>query len=161
VPLTAAQALAKLKRDTAAEDPRWPVSDPDLTAILEETARYRSWAASTAYVLGDRVTPAVWNGRIYSINTPGTSGSTAPSGWAYTTNLGGVYTDGTAVWVDAGPAHAERYDLGAACHAVWSLRAANAAAYIDSEDKDVKRTYTDLYNHAIKQANRHVSAWVK
>ncbi len=58
-----------------------------------------TWAASTAYTLGQTISPPAANGHIYKCTVAGTSGSTPPSTWP--TN-GGTVTDGTVTWTDMG-----------------------------------------------------------
>ncbi len=54
-----------------------------------------AWAATTAYVLGDRVVPASHDGRFYVVTTAGTSGGSEPS---FDTTIGNTTADGSVVW---------------------------------------------------------------
>ncbi len=56
-----------------------------------------SWAASTAYTVGEYVLPATPNGHLYKCTTAGTSNSTAP---AWPTTSGATIADGTVVWTE-------------------------------------------------------------
>lgn len=59
------------------------------------------WAATTAYVLGNRVSPTLTygtgaaKGRVYECTTAGTSDAAQP---AWNTTVGGTTNDGTVVW---------------------------------------------------------------
>jgi flagellar hook protein FlgE len=57
-----------------------------------------TWAASTAYTLGQTVAPVTANGHIYQCTVAGTSGATQPT---WPTN-GGTVTDGGVTWTDMG-----------------------------------------------------------
>jgi len=54
-----------------------------------------TWAASTAYAVGDKVVPTTKNGNIYECTTAGTSGTTEPT---WPTTEGATVTDGSVVW---------------------------------------------------------------
>jgi hypothetical protein len=54
-----------------------------------------TWAASTAYNVGDAVKPAVSNGRFYVCTKAGTSDTTAPT---WITDVGDTVYDGTVEW---------------------------------------------------------------
>jgi hypothetical protein len=125
--LTEAQALAKLKLLVA-----W-TTDPALTAaevqgLLDDALRVTEWATATEYAVGARIVTSDRNGRVYVCRDPGTSGATEPD-WGETSGhyLGRAVDDGDdLVWVDAGPAFAELWDLRAAAQAGWLLKASRA-----------------------------------
>jgi flagellar hook protein FlgE len=58
-----------------------------------------AWKASTAYTVGQTISPPAANGHIYKCTVAGTSGASPPSTWP--TN-GGTVTDGTVTWEDMG-----------------------------------------------------------
>jgi len=58
-----------------------------------------TWAASTAYSVGQTISPPSANGHIYQCTAAGTSGATPPSTWP--TN-GSTFTDGGVTWKDMG-----------------------------------------------------------
>ena len=53
------------------------------------------WAATTAYVVGTRVTPVVPDGTVWWVETAGTSGAAQPT---WPTTQPWTVTDGTVVW---------------------------------------------------------------
>ena len=57
------------------------------------------WAASTAYTVGQSISPTVANGHIYQCTAAGTSGATSPSTWP---TDGSTFTDGGVTWQDMG-----------------------------------------------------------
>ncbi len=58
-----------------------------------------NWAASTAYTVGQSISPSSANGHIYQCTVAGTSGTTAPSTWP---TDGSTFTDGGVTWQDMG-----------------------------------------------------------
>lgn len=62
---------------------------------LFRSATASTWAASTAYAVGDVVFPTSSNGFVYECVTAGTSGSSEPT---WPTTLGQQVTDGTVTW---------------------------------------------------------------
>lgn len=59
-----------------------------------------TWAAGTAYVVGDVIRPTTGNGYLYKCIIAGTSHATTEPTW--TTTAGQVNTDGTVTWANAG-----------------------------------------------------------
>lgn len=71
-------------------------SNPGVDQIaLTPTVISDSWAASTAYSLGDIVIPTTPNGFKYKVTTAGTSNSTEPT---WPTSIGGSVVDNTVTW---------------------------------------------------------------
>ncbi len=58
-----------------------------------------AWAASTAYTVGQMISPPSANGHFYQCTVAGTSGATAPSSWP---TDGSTFTDGGVTWQDMG-----------------------------------------------------------
>jgi len=58
-----------------------------------------AWAASTAYTVGQSISPPSANGHIYQCTSAGTSGATPPSTWP---TDGSTVTDGGVTWKDMG-----------------------------------------------------------
>ena len=58
-----------------------------------------TWAASTAYTVGQMASPPTANGHFYQCTVAGTSGGTAPSSWP---TDGSTFTDGGVTWQDMG-----------------------------------------------------------
>ncbi len=58
-----------------------------------------NWAASTAYSVGQTISPPSANGHIYQCTVAGTSGATQPGTWP---TDGSTFTDGGVTWQDMG-----------------------------------------------------------
>lgn len=130
------------------------ISNPTLLTLLDATVRAAEYAASTAYVIGDKIMPG--NGRLYQCLTAGTSGATAPAWPTFRSWRQGVQvSDGSVLWSDIGPAYAERYDINAAIRECWLWRAQQLAQKIDISDTSAKLSLSQKYEQAIKQANRY------
>lgn len=85
-----------------------------------------SWAATTAYVVGQVVRPAAGNGHLYRVLTAGTTAGSAPT---WPTNAGGTVADGTVTWEEIGAG----VTVLTATSPSWptSTIAAKAAIYFD------------------------------
>jgi hypothetical protein len=107
-------------------------AEPDCTpsivgeeaAILERHMRCGVWTPSTLYIYGDEVQVYPRNGRRYMCIQTGTSSSTAPEWSIYPSSH---MADGTANWEDAGPDYENVFDVRAAAHECWSVKAARAS----------------------------------
>lgn len=72
------------------------VSNPGTDQItITPTDNLADWAATTAYVLGNRVEPTTPNTYVYEVTTAGTSGGSEPT---WPTVIGSTVVDGTVVW---------------------------------------------------------------
>ncbi len=80
---------------STATEPTWPTNG---TTVVDN-AGLTTWAATTAYVINNRIVPATANGRWYRCTVAGNSGAAAPT-WPTTT--GSTVADGTATWTDMG-----------------------------------------------------------
>lgn len=105
------EQLKHALRATAANEPAAPVTDAPFTAVAGGLASIDhmidtsqtvtvnhnagTWAASTAYAVGDWILDGT---HLYKVTTAGTSGGAAP---AFPTD-GSTVTDGTVVWQDMG-----------------------------------------------------------
>jgi len=58
-----------------------------------------AWQASTAYSVGQTISPSAANGHFYQCTVAGTSNGTPPSSWP---TDGSTFTDGTVTWQDMG-----------------------------------------------------------
>ena len=122
------------------------VSTTDIGTVVDQFDRFSTWTAATSYAVGDQVVPTTPNGRVYRCRVAGTSGATEPGfpDYPYAQFVGAAWTDGTSdpvlLWVDAGPANVERYDVRSAARQVWLIKASRVTAEIDAKDgtSDVK-----------------------
>ncbi len=82
---------------TASNKKLLAASNPGVDNItLTPTDILPIWAASTAYTLGQSITPTTPNSYRYQCTTAGTSGGTEPGSWGVTLN--GTTSDGSVVW---------------------------------------------------------------
>lgn len=153
--MTRAQAAERLRLSgVTTAQPEVPTSD--VLSILDNTARATEHATSTAYSVGAKAISTNQNGRLYRCVVAGTSGATAPT-WplAGYGRIGQRITDGGATWEDAGPSHAEIYDLNAASRECWLYRANVLASKFDVSPDGASMKRSQLYEHALSQAKRY------
>jgi hypothetical protein len=157
--LTRAEAIARVSLwcDATA----YPeVSTTDIGTVVDQFSRFSSWTASTAYAVGDRIVPTTPNGRVYEARRAGTSDTTEPD-WPtapWTQYQGWIYSEGTSdpelMWVDAGPANVERYDVRSAARQVWLIKASRVVGEIDAKDGSADVKLSQLRAHCLEQAEK-------
>jgi len=157
--LTRAEAIARVSLwcDATA----YPeVSTTDIGTVVDQFSRFSTWTASTAYAVGDRIVPTTPNGRVYEARRAGTSDITEPD-WPtgpWNQYQGWSYSDGTSdpqlLWVDAGPANVERYDVRSAARQVWLIKASRVVGEIDSKDGSADVKLSQLRTHCLEQAEK-------
>lgn len=111
-----------------------PVICDEVMAIVERNQRAGIWAASTAYEFGDIVQLSPRNGHRYTCITAGTSATTFvafPTATNYYTREGYSVADGTVVWQQVGADYTNVFDIRAAVHEGWMLKAGKASLLID------------------------------
>jgi hypothetical protein len=165
--MTLAEAAQELGRRVGAKEGDTPLSDSELVAILANHTRYTTYAAATAYVIGNRVrlSGAVDNGRIYRCVVPGTSaasglGPTWPK--SYSAFVGQNFYDGTdLIWEDDGPDNLGAYDLSGAERDAWLLKASKVEGAVDSNDSSgLSLKSSQEAEHYRKRANLKSPVWV-
>ena len=136
------------------------VSTTDIGTVVDQFDRFSAWTASTAYAVGDRIIPTTANGRVYEARRAGTSDTTEPEWptWPGSQYQGWCVSDGTSdpelLWVDAGPANVERYDVRSAARQVWLIKASRVAGEIDSKDGAADLKLSQLRTHCLEQAEK-------
>lgn len=136
------------------------VSTTDIGTVVDQFDRFATWTASTAYAVGDRIIPTTANGRVYEARRAGTSDSTEPEWptWPGSQYQGWCVSDGPSdpqlLWVDAGPANVERYDVRSAARQVWLIKASRVAGEIDSKDGSADVKLSQLRTHCLEQAEK-------
>ena len=136
------------------------VSTTDIGTVVDQFDRFGTWTASTAYAVGDRITPTTPNGRVYEARRAGTSDSTEPDWptWPGNQYQGWCVSDGPSdpqlLWVDAGPANVERYDVRSAARQVWLIKASRVVGEIDSKDGAADLKLSQLRTHCLEQAEK-------
>jgi hypothetical protein len=74
--MTRTDLIQKLSADLAVDEE--PTLSPgDLESLADQAKRWDTWTANTAVGIGARYVPAVWNGRVYTVVTAGTTGAEA------------------------------------------------------------------------------------
>lgn len=101
-----------------------PSIEGEELAILARHTLVEIWAPSTYYLLGTEVQLYPRTGRRYIARASGTSGAFAPAVWG--TRLRETFTDGTVTWEVAGSDYENIYDVRAAAHEAWSIKAGRA-----------------------------------
>lgn len=146
-----ADALARLKlycaHDTA------PVISTDLGVILDTVLRARYWEASAAKVVGDVVLPTVANGYRYRCTKAGTAGASEPT-WPM--RQAATVTDGTVEWTEDGPDYDNPYDIRAAIHAAWMLKASRASVLFTDDAGQREQVYKHCLEMAKQYAPIHI-----
>jgi len=149
--LTEDEAFVRLARMVAMDEE--PVlDDTDLLRLLDKHQRGTTWAATTAYVYGDRVLPTVRIGRRYACAIGGTSDTTEPD-WPVTDFA--QVTDGTVTWEEEGLDWTDGWDLEAAAHEAWLEKAAIAASSTRFSDGGLTIDRQQLIQHCERMAGRY------
>jgi hypothetical protein len=152
--MTRADAVQNLTRDAAARLPP-VISNDDIEAMVDASARYGVAEVSTVYSAGQKVIPAAWNGRVYRVVVAGTSGDTAPS-WPTASCCFPCQriTDGSVTWEDAGPAHVERYDYRKAKRDAFRMKARLCAHLVSFSEGPQRVEMDQNYKHWDAEARR-------
>jgi hypothetical protein len=103
-----------------------PDVNQELDAILEspEVKRAATWAAGTAYDVGDVVMPNPRDGHRYRCSKGGTSGNAQPT---FNNSSGSLTSDNTCGWTEAGPQLPNIYDIRRACYLALDLKVMKAS----------------------------------
>jgi hypothetical protein len=131
------------------------LSDDEIDTLLAKFA-YRTihptWAASTAYAVGETVIPSPRNGHYYVVTVAGTSGGTQPN---FPTNHLDTVVDGTVTWqeVDDTPS----YNLNRAAAEGWRWKAGKVANRYTMWDATQRLNRSDLHKHCLLQAKMYAS----
>ena len=131
-----------------------PTLSPDeLRTILTAQKRADVWTASTSYVVGDAILPTVGNGHRYICTQAGTSGATEP---VWSKAMGAIASDGTSDpvlrWKEDGPAFKNVYNVRAAIHQAWIVKAGKASVAVDVNQQVGGLKASQIYDHCMKMA---------
>lgn len=136
------------------------ITTDELGDLVDRFVRFSSWTASTAYSVGDRVVPTTPNGRVYEARRAGTTASTEPDwpDWPGNQYQGWATSEGPSVpqllWVDAGPANVEQYDIRSATRQGWLLKASRVTSEIDSKDGAAEVKLSQLRTSCLSMAEK-------
>lgn len=105
-----------------------PVIEGEGIAILNRHMRADVWRPETRYMYGDIV--QVWprSGYIYMAVASGMSGTIEPAPWG--TSLRSRFSDGSMAWEVVGSDYENVFDVRAAAHEAWSIKAGKASALV-------------------------------
>lgn len=125
---------------------------PQLTAteledILLKHKRGSTWAASTAYSVGDVILPTVRTGHRYRAIVGGTSGATEPyvGSNRWPTDEGATVEEGSSSpklkWQEDGLEYANIYDVRAAAYECRDLKVQKASQFILAGNLHMQQVY--------------------
>jgi hypothetical protein len=124
--------------------------------LVDASLGFTVWVLSTVYSYDDVVRPTKRNGHLFRVIVGGISSATAEPAWPLFTAPdlrpgltrahwygftgpvpGSEVTDGTVVWIEAGPDDSTAFDAREATRQAWLMKAAKASADYDTRiDKD-------------------------
>jgi hypothetical protein len=127
------------------------VTEDDISRLLDEFKVGSVWVAVTAYAIGDVVIPATSNGHRFVCVKAGTSGAAEP---AWTSSQESRFSDNDVTWEEAG-LEVDLWDLRAAAHRGWMMKAAKASQKADVRIGDNSKSKSQIYSHCIEMATRY------
>lgn len=142
----------------------------DIDQLLAQTIRATVWAASTAYLVGDKIIPKTGRtGRMFRCIKAGTSGvSNAEPIWSNVNAIspavlfdnlpvvGPIIGDNDIFWQDDGPER-DCWDMEAAAQAGWQLKAQKRAGTFDMTRGGNNYQLDQVYRHCMDMANQFQS----
>lgn len=140
------------------------LTNDEQTALLTAAKRASTWLNNTAYVVGDVVLPTVRNGHRYRCIQAGTSAALLANEPEWPTRIGRWITDGVSdpilTWVEDGPEYASIYDVRAAVHAGWMLKAAKVSHLYETRQTASTFSEQQVYEHCLQMAAKYAPAQV-
>lgn len=128
------------------------LTDDQVGDVVDQSQTFSTYAASTAFYIGQTIQPIAPNGHRYICTVAGTTGSTAPT---WPTCKGQSVSDGTATWVEAGPDYPQQYDVKRATYLAWLLKAGQATASYSFSSDGQSFSRSDLIKHCLAMADRY------
>lgn len=126
----------------------------DVDTILDRHKRASTWAAETEYRVGAVVLPTSRNGRRYVCVRGGVSGEEEPAAWP--TRQGAKVAEGVGdprlLWAEDGPGFDNVYDVRAAAHEAWLLRATRSAGKFNISIGGQRFDRSQVYDHCMRMA---------
>jgi hypothetical protein len=105
-----------------------PCCDPSIEglelSILSRHMRASIWLPNTAYVLGDVIQTYPRSGYRYGCIVSGSSGALV---WPTPYTSSWSFTDGTVVWRECGSDYENVFDVRAAVHEAWTIKASRSS----------------------------------
>jgi hypothetical protein len=105
-----------------------PVIEGEGIAILNRHMRAMVWSPETVYLAGDEVQIHPRTGYRYRAVETGVSGTFIPSPWG--SSLRERLSEGSMVWEVVGSDYDNVYDIRAAAHEAWSIKAGKASTLV-------------------------------
>lgn len=133
-----------------------PTLDSDeVESILDDAKRVTVWTANTAYAYGDVILPTSRNGHSYRCIQAGTSEADSADEPDWPTLQQDQITEGASDpllrWQEDGPDFDNLYNVRAAIHAAWVMKAGKAAALYSSGVGETQQ----VYDHCFKMAEAY------
>lgn len=129
------------------------LSDDELEAILDESARAVRWTTVTVLSVGALVLPTVDDDHFYKVTIGGTTAVAEPA-WPTT----GTIANGDVTFEEAGLfTYSSLYDVRAALRKCWELKAAKASELISSQDSGSEQM---IFDHCQFMASKYVTPMI-
>jgi hypothetical protein len=130
----------------------------ELEAILDKHRLATTWVHNTAYTPGQTVLPTVRNGHRYRCRVGGTSTTLAADEPTWLKSQGVCLVDGTSdpqlIWEEYGPDYANIYDVRAAAHEAWMLKAQKASNNFDMKLGSLTFNRSQVFDHCLMMAQK-------
>lgn len=167
MPLSRLQAIKQLSDMCQAT--LFPELDVNqLGNLIDQHKKFKTWEASTPYIVGDMIVPTTPNGRVYQCIIAGTSTTTEPSWPTIGYAVGQCFYDyvGTPpnyyglTFQDNGFITQEVYDVRSAAKQAWLLKASIAANLATSNDGKMKIELHQIQENCLQMAGKFRSFFI-
>lgn len=125
-------------------------------AIVDANARATIWTANTAYLVGQTVLPTTRNGHRYRAIVGGTSHATTEPIWPKSkqATIQDGSSDPVLTWQEDGADYVNVFNVRAAIHQTWMLKAAKASILYATKQSGSDFEQQQVYDHCLKQSER-------
>jgi hypothetical protein len=167
MPLSRLQAIKQLS-DMCSSNLYPELTDNQLGNLIDQHKKFRTWEASTPYIVGDMIVPTISNGRVYQCVIAGTSTTTEPTfpsigyavGQAFYNYVGTPPNFFGLTFVDNGFITQEIYDVRAAAKQAWLLKASIAANLANTSDGQMRIDLHTIQENCLQMAGKFRSFFI-
>ena len=167
MPLSRLQAIKQLS--DMCQSTLYPeLTDNQLGNLIDQHKKFRTWEASTPYIVGDMIVPTIPNGRVYQCVIAGTSTTTEPTfpsigyavGQAFYNYVGTPPNFYGLTFQDNGFITQEIYDVRAAAKQAWLLKASIAANLANTSDGQMRIDLHTIQENCIQMSGKFRSFFI-